>query len=282
MEGLLGEMGERIRWARLSQGLTLREVAGRSGSSLRFVSDLEKGRSNVSMRRLMAVAVALNMELSELLLDPAFTLPESVERVARKMVHLDLQSFRRIESSIDQALRVDDQPSGFVALLGLRGAGKSTVGPRLAEALGMEFFELDQMIEHASGLSLAEIFSIHGHDYYRRLEREVLGDFLARHHRGVIATGGSIVTHLESFTLLRERTHTVWLRALAKDHWNRVLAQGDDRPMRRNPRAFDQLEELLRAREPLYALAHDVVDTSNQEVSVVVQELVDLVLADRA
>jgi XRE family aerobic/anaerobic benzoate catabolism transcriptional regulator len=167
--------------------------------------------------------------------------------------------------------------SKAIALLGVRGAGKSTVGARLAKRIGARFVEVDQRIEQAAGLRLAEIFELHGEAYYRRLEREVLGQLLGEARAIVLATGGSIVNDTASYGLLRERAATVWLRARAEDHWNRVVQQGDQRPMSKNPHAFAELRALLAAREPLYSAAHHVVDTSGRSVDAVVDAVADAV-----
>jgi XRE family aerobic/anaerobic benzoate catabolism transcriptional regulator len=149
-----------------------------------------------------------------------------------------------------------------VALLGLRGAGKSTVGKRLARRLRLPFVELDRKIEEAAGLSLAEIFALHGEDYYRRLEKDTLTRLLDERRPMILACGGGLVTAGDTWALLRRRALTVWLRAQPEDHWNRVVQQGDRRPMSDHPQAMSELRRLLRARDPLYAEAAHVVDTS--------------------
>jgi XRE family aerobic/anaerobic benzoate catabolism transcriptional regulator len=160
----------------------------------------------------------------------------------------------------------------MVALLGLRGAGKSTIGPKLAERLGLPFVELDRVIEQAAGLSLAELFELHGEAYYRRLERETLGTLLSG-GGVVVATGGSLVSDRETYQMLRERATTVWLRARPEDHFSRVLTQGDRRPMAAHPHAMSELKALLAARERLYAQADHTVDTSALTVDAAVDEL---------
>jgi len=229
---LLQEVGERVRTRREALGLTQKELSSRAGLSIRFLAQLERGDGNISLRRFAEVAAALGVT-------PAALLAGSHAPEPR-------------------------EPRGpIVALLGLRGAGKSTIGARLAAGLGVPFVELDALIERAAGLSLAEIFELHGEAYYRRLERETLRAFLADHQGGaVLATGGSIVGDRETYRLLREHTVTVWLRARPEDHWNRVLQQGDQRPMAESPHAMAELRALLAAREPLYATAHHTIDTS--------------------
>jgi XRE family aerobic/anaerobic benzoate catabolism transcriptional regulator len=233
---LLEALGAVVRARRQAQGMTVRALAGRSGVSERFLAQVEGGVGNISVARLDALSEALESTAGALL-----TLAEA-ERAAGG--------------------DGDGRAGGAVALLGLRGAGKSTIGPRLAKRLKVPFVELDASIEAAAGMRLATLFEIHGMAYYRRLEREVLRRVLAEHAGVVLAVGGSLVTDEETYGLLRARAFTVWLRANADDHWDRVVAQGDARPMAHRANARSELQALLRARAPLYARARATVDTS--------------------
>jgi XRE family aerobic/anaerobic benzoate catabolism transcriptional regulator len=229
-EALLEALGRRARARRLEKGWTIRDVAEKSGVSPRFLVQLESGRGNISVRRLADVARALETTLAVLLAED------------------------------------DAPPPRVIALLGLRGAGKTTIGRRLARRLRVPFVELDRRIEQAADLSLSELFSLHGEEYYRRLERETLQAVLAENRPMVLATGGGIVTSPETYALLRRSTVTVWLRAKPEDHWNRVVRQGDRRPMADHPQAMADLRTLLAAREPLYAQAAVTVDTTGMAV----------------
>jgi XRE family transcriptional regulator, aerobic/anaerobic benzoate catabolism transcriptional regulator len=233
-EALLEALGRRARARRLEKGWTLRDVAERSGVSPRFLVQLESGRGNISVRRLADVARALEIPVSTLLAE------------------------------------VDTPPPRVIALLGLRGAGKTTIGRRLARRLRIPFVELDRRIEQAADLSLSELFSLHGEEYYRRLERETLQAVLAENRPMVLATGGGIVTSPETYALLRRSTVTVWLRAKPEDHWNRVVRQGDRRPMADHPQAMADLRALLAAREPLYAQATLEIETTGMHAERVV------------
>jgi XRE family aerobic/anaerobic benzoate catabolism transcriptional regulator len=239
-EDVLRTIGQRVRSRRRERGATLREIAERSGVSPRFLVQLEAGSGNISVRRLADVARALDVTLAELVAPPA----EPREPV--------------------------------VALLGLRGAGKTTIGRRAARRLRVPFVELDHRIELAANLTLAELFSLHGEEYYRRLERDVLQAVLNEDRPMILATGGGIVTSAETYALLRRSTITVWLRATPEDHWNRVLRQGDRRPMADHPQAMSDLRTLLAAREPLYAAAAHTVFTTDRTVDDVVDEIVTL------
>ena len=164
-------------------------------------------------------------------------------------------------------------PPNVVALLGLRGAGKTTIGRQLARRLHARFVELDRQIEKAADMSLAELFSLYGEDYYRRLERDVLQEVLGEARPMVLATGGGLVASPETFAMLRRSAVTFWLRATPEDHWNRVVRQGDRRPMADHPQAMADLRTLLAAREPLYSLADHVIDTSTLPVTEVVDAI---------
>jgi len=211
-------------------GWTLREIADRSGVSSRFLSDLEAGKGNISVSRLADVARALDVPLVSLL-------PSEEKR------------------------------QSVVALVGLRGAGKSTIGKSLAKHLGVRFLELDSLIEKEANLSLGELFSLHGEGYYKRLAYDILLKLLAQNEPMVIATGGSVVTDPETWRLLKRRTYTVWVKASPEDHWKRVLGQGDTRPMANRTSAMAELRSILSLRAPLYAEAAQTIDTASVRVT---------------
>lgn len=240
---LLTGLGRRVRELRNERGWTLRDLSGRSELSPRFLVQVESGRGNISVRRLASLARALGTTPAALLSGPG-----------------------------------GEAELPILALLGLRGAGKTTIGRRLARRLRIRFGELDRCVEQAAGLSLGEIFALHGEEYYRRLEREALDQILAQGPPLVLATGGGIVASPETYSLLKRSTLTVWLRADPEDHWNRVVQQGDRRPMADHPQAMAELRRLLVAREPLYAEAAHTVDTSGLAIDEVAQAAETLVM----
>lgn len=241
---LLARLGAVVRKARSERGLSRKELAERAHVSERFLAQLESGEGNISVLRLEDVGEALGRTAAALLAEATETSAPHV---------------------------------GVVALLGLRGAGKSTIGAEVARRLGVPFVELDALVAREAGMSLATIFEIHGEAHFRRVEREALRRFLDETPAAVLATSGSIVKDKETFALLRARTKTVWLKARARDHWDRVVAQGDGRPMRGRADAKSELEELLRARRPLYERADVTVDTSQASVESAAARVVDAV-----
>ena len=232
-DSLLQSVGARVRALREQQEMSRRVLAKRSGVSERFLAQLEGGSGNISLKRFAKVAEAVGKTAGALLLEA-------------------------------ESGQLGDRP---IALLGVRGAGKSVIGQRLAKRLNREFIELDRKIELAAGLSLGEIFELHGEGYYRRLERSALVEVLSLPSLPVFATGGSIVSHEENWGLMAHRATTIWLKAEASQHWDRVIRQGDRRPMAENPEAFAELKSLLVERAPLYARATHTIDTSGKTVA---------------
>ena len=267
---LLSAVGGAVRRLREQRGLSRRALSEKCGVSERFLADLEAGAGNISVARLGEVARALGTSAGSLLTEAEGRVPYAASALLAGLSREELNEAERW-------LRARFSQGGgdpLVALVGLRGAGKSTIGRALGEKLSVPFFELDALVEEAAGLSLAGIFSLHGEAYYRRLAREVMTRFLAETEAGVLATGGGLVLDREAWKLLQRRCRTVWLQATPDDHWQRVLGQGDERPSAASPHARDELRALLKAREPLYAQAEIAVDTSRLGVAGAVREIV--------
>jgi XRE family aerobic/anaerobic benzoate catabolism transcriptional regulator len=245
VDPLLPALGERLRELRERRGLTLQKLARKSRLSVRFLSELLAGRANVSVVRLARVAEALGTSAAAVL------------------------------AEAESSARGTGTAPLVVSLLGIRGAGKTAIGERLAERLGVSFVELDRQIEAEAGLSLAEIFALHGEAYYRRLEVVALKSVLDEGRSAIVAVGGGIVTNPRAMDLLDRQTITVWLRASFEDHWQRVVRQGDPRPMAGRPAAQAELKKLIAEREPLYRRASFRVDTSRLGLEESVDTLVE-------
>jgi XRE family aerobic/anaerobic benzoate catabolism transcriptional regulator len=267
----LTALGARVRELREARGQTRRELSAASGLSERFLADLEAGEGHISLQRLDELGRALGTTSVALLSRAQPDETAAPERLRALLSGLNREELQEAQRWLKARFGGGGGP--LVALLGLRGAGKSTIGRRLSQRLSVPFIELDEMVERAAGLSLAGLFSLHGEAYYRRMAREILTGFLAETEAAVIAVGGSLVTDRDAYGLLQKRCTTVWLQAKPEDHWQRVLAQGDERPGAASPHAQAELRALLKAREPLYAQAHLAVDTSKLGVQGAVEAI---------
>ncbi len=262
---LLARIGARVREARASRGMTRKLLAAHSQISERYLAQLEGGAANPSVVVLSKLAEALGMDIPALL-EPRT--PDAVELglITRLLKRAPAGALGAIRSRLTQELgRDDDVRRARIALVGLRGAGKTTLGARLARELGVPFVELDGEIERAAGISLSEIFLLYGQAGFRRYERRCLEAVIDAHPRCVIATGGSLVTEAATLDLLLSNCLTVWLKAAPEEHMARVVAQGDTRPMAGNIEAMDDLKRILAARGALYAQADAVVDTTGHD-----------------
>lgn len=240
MKLLLRALGRRVRSLRAERNLSLQALADRAGISRRFLVEIESGRGNPSLDKLARLARALRLPLREL---------------------CDLPLPR---------------PERRLALVGLRGAGKSTLGRALAARLEVPFEELDEWIEQHAGASRAQIFEFEGGDGFRRREAEALEAWLARHASGVLAVAGGLVDNAQAFERLLDSCTVIWLRADPQRHWDRVVAQGDLRPMQGQADARARLERLWLSRAPHYARAHLTVDTDERSPAACVEEILGL------
>jgi XRE family transcriptional regulator, aerobic/anaerobic benzoate catabolism transcriptional regulator len=267
-------LGERIREARARRGMTRKILARDSKVSERYLAQLEGGHGNISIVLLRQIAHAMGLPLGDLVReepDRPVELTLLIQTLSR-LQPKDLAQARRLLAQTFGAA-VDSERRHRIALIGLRGAGKSTLGAMLAKAEGVPFVELDREIERESGTRLAEVFDLYGQAAYRRYERRALEAVIERHDRVVIATGGSIVSEPATFDLLLSACYTVWLTAAPEEHMGRVVAQGDTRPMAENEQAMEDLRRILAGRNALYSKADAQVDTSSKTVEQSFREL---------
>lgn len=272
---LIVRAGERVRRARERKGIPRRVLSEMSGVSPRYLAQLESGEGNISIGLLQRVALALDHRIEWLVGDEDPWTSDAL-RVA------DL--FRSATSQVQERVLAELSPESVenlrahrICLIGLRGAGKSTLGADLGSTLSIPFVELNRDIEEQAGMPVSEVMALYGQDGYRKLEAQAIDRIIATHDTMVLAVAGGIVAEPETYKRLLNHFHTIWLKASPEEHMSRVRAQGDERPMAGNPEAMDQLKSILRSREALYdkALAH--LDTSGKTEKASLKELLSLV-----
>jgi XRE family aerobic/anaerobic benzoate catabolism transcriptional regulator len=275
--GFLEQLGQRVRTMRALRGMSRKVLARVSGISERYIAQLEGGKGNVSIVLLRRVANAMGAHLEDLIpsADPA---PDwqVVRDLLRKASPGQIAQAKDILAGSSTATHRRATFAG-IALIGLRGAGKSTLGKLLAKNIGWSFVELNKEIERQNGLSVAEIIALYGQEGFRRLEQTALGQLLARKEPMVLATGGGIVSEPLTFDLILKSFYTIWLKAEPEEHMARVRKQGDLRPMADDRSAMAELRNILLSREPLYARASAVVDTAGLSVEAAAARLIEAV-----
>jgi len=271
VDPFLEGLGLRVRAARAERGMTRKILSRDSGVSERYLAQLEAGRGNVSVLVLKRIAEAMAMRPSLLLRgsgDPAETHNEALDLLGR-LSSADLVEtvawLREKYGGTGKAMRI--------GLIGLRGAGKTTIGRILADSLGFHFIEVNRLIERDYGGSLDDLFSLAGQPAYRRYEFRCLERALEENEKAIIATGGGIIANDKAFGALLSRSHTIWIKASPEEHMARVVAQGDMRPMANNREAMRDLRLILSAREAAYARAEATLDTTGQDVDESVRHL---------
>ena len=270
---LLREIGYVVRNERAKRGMTRKMLAKQAGISERFIAQIELGVGNPSVLSLDAIARALTLDLFDLL--PAVNFDEARRRAFVHLRQLPVAEVKDFLNAFAHAKAPLPSSRGKrIALVGLRGAGKSTLGALLAKRLHCPFIELDKMIEQDHGAPIATLFDVYGHGTVRRSERECLTRVVATNPAAVIATAGGIVADEASLAQLLDQTHAIWLRASPAEHMRRVMEQGDFRPMARNRDAMNDLVAILDARAADYGRSHARLDTSGKSVETCVDELV--------
>jgi len=260
----LASLGERVRMLRARRGMTRRAVAQAAQVSERHLANLEAGSGNASVLILLQVAQALNCSIVELLGDVTTSSPEWL-LIRELLGGRNEAQLQRVRTSVaDMFADQGDEAARFrrIALVGLRGAGKSTLGKRLADDLGWTFVELSREIEKYAGCNITEIHSLYGANAYRRYEKRALEETVHAYKEVVIATPGGLVSEAATFNETLSQCFTVWLKALPEDHLGRVTAQGDMRPMAASTEALEDLKRILDGRSAFYAKADMVFDTS--------------------
>lgn len=260
VETLIARVGERVREARQRRGIPRRVLSEISGVSPRYLAQLEAGEGNISIGLLQRVAVALDHRIEWLVGEDDPWTSDAV-RVADlyRVANADIQqaALRILSPEPIEALRAKR-----ICLVGLRGAGKSTLGARLGAEMGIPFVELNAEIEEQSGMPVSEVMALYGQEGYRKLEAQAVNRVIATHETMILAVAGGIVAEPETYNTLLSHFHTIWLRASPTEHMERVRAQGDERPMAGNPEAMEQLKSILTSREALYGKALAQFDTS--------------------
>jgi XRE family aerobic/anaerobic benzoate catabolism transcriptional regulator len=259
----LAAMGRRVRDARERRGLARKALSQSAGVSERYLAQLEAGEGNASVLLLRNVARALELPLTDLI-------DTSEHPVEQRLIRRFLERLpgHRLEDVVFRLMRdfghEESSRKKRIALIGLRGAGKSTLGGALAAELAVPFVELDREIEREAGISLSEVFLLYGQAGYRRIERRCLERMIETHAETVMTVGGGIVSEPDTYNLLLLNFFTVWVKASPTEHMARVVAQGDLRPMQGNAEAMNDLNRILDAREPLYRKADATLDTSGE------------------
>jgi XRE family transcriptional regulator, aerobic/anaerobic benzoate catabolism transcriptional regulator len=275
--GFLEQLGQRVRTMRALRGMSRKVLAKVSGISERYIAQLEGGKGNVSIVLLRRVSHAMGAPLEDLIpsTEPSPDWPV-LRDLVRKATPTQIAQAKDVLAGNGASQAKRTSFSG-IALIGLRGAGKSTLGRMLAKQIGWSFVELNKKIEAQNGLSVAEIIALYGQEGFHRMEQSALADLLARKEPMVLATGGGIVSEPVTFDLILSSFYTIWLKAEPEEHMARVRAQGDLRPMADNPAAMSELRTILLSREPLYARAAAVVDTAGLSVDAAAARLTEAV-----
>jgi XRE family aerobic/anaerobic benzoate catabolism transcriptional regulator len=266
-------LGRRVRELRNRRGLTRKMMAREASVSERHLAQLESGDGNISILLLRRIAATLHVPIEELF-SPASEQPAVRLRIQDLLERVPAERLGDVLARLEQEFaREDARRRTRIALIGLRGAGKSTLGEMIARELNVPYVELDREIELDTGMPLAELFSIYGQGEYRNVERRALERVLRENERAVIAVGGGVVSEKETYDFLLANCYTVWVAARPEEHMARVIAQGDLRAMAGNKEAMEDLRRILASREPLYRRADVRVDTAGKSVEESFREL---------
>jgi XRE family aerobic/anaerobic benzoate catabolism transcriptional regulator len=275
----LAALGERLKLLRARRGLTRKALAQLADVSERHVANVESGVGNASIQFLRQLSGVLNCSLAEMTGDETASSPDwlMIREILRGRSDEEMAKARAVLGELFASTTSEASRRQRIALVGLRGAGKSSLGRKLAANMDVPFIELSQQVEVLAGCSIAEIHALYGQAAYRRYEQRALEEVIRQHPRVVIATPGGIVSEPATFNLLLSHCYTVWLKAAPEDHMSRVLAQGDRRPMAGNHEAMDDLKRILESRAQFYSKADKTFDTSDMSPDVAFERLLDQV-----
>ena len=269
---LMLSIGRQVRLQRTRRGITRRELSRRTDISERYLGEIEKGRANVTVGLLLRIAETLGQPLSAFL--PA---NEGKARISQPLGKLLSRLSPNQQAALYRRLlretKAEMDGVRGIALIGLRGAGKSTLGAMLAKANKVPFIRLTDTIQDLSGMATGELLEMMGPDAYRRLERQALERIVQNHPMAVLEAGGGLVLETDTFNLLMQAYRVIWLKAAPEEHMQRVMDQGDLRPMAGNSQAMYELRLILKEREPYYSQADNVIDTAGRDIDDVFSEL---------
>ena len=260
----INAVGGRVRQSRRDMGISRRAVSELSGVSQRYLAQLESGDGNISIALLYKVAHALGRPVDWFVGGINSTTNETAEMM--RLFHVADTERRQRAMEVLHGEHLNLTRSRRICLIGVRGAGKSTLGNLVGDALSVPFVELNRDIEEQSGMPVDEVIALYGHEGFRRLERQALERIVASTDEVIVAVAGGIVSEPRAYDFLLRNFHTIWLKATPEEHMRRVRAQGDDRPMAGNPKAMEELQSILTDREARYAKANTSVNTSGKSV----------------
>ncbi|MEM7424904.1 MAG: helix-turn-helix transcriptional regulator [Pseudomonadota bacterium] len=263
------KVGENVRAARKALGMPRRALADETRISERYIGQLETGRANISLNMLQKIAASLNVSMGELMGLEGGAEPRLAGFISRLSAEQSAEALGLLREHFAGTVA----KTGGIALVGLRGAGKSTLGRLLAAELGLDFVQLTQLVSEQSGMSTQELVELAGIEAFRRFERDALEALISEKRQVVLETGGGLVSAPDTYDLVLSNFRTVWIKAAPEQHMQRVVDQNDLRPMQGRPQAMDHLKKLLAAREGAYGRAGSVLDTSGQSVPASLRQL---------
>ncbi|MCW2307836.1 XRE family aerobic/anaerobic benzoate catabolism transcriptional regulator [Rhodobium gokarnense] len=277
--GFLDELGAKVKLARARRGMSRKLVSEISGVSPRYIAQLENGKGNISVVLLRQISQAISVPLETLFSDIE-PMTGEIAQIVKKLQTASPLEVARVQTILGVNSEEYDKAERYV-LIGLRGAGKSTLGRMAARELNYPFVELNAEIERQSGMAVDEIFALYGQEGYRKLEKAALDRIACNYNQVVLAAAGGVVSEPETYDLLMSKFVAIWLRASPDEHMSRVMAQGDKRPMADNPEAMEELKEILTSREALYARAPMTVDTSERSIEESRNDLIAAIRCNR-